>query len=144
MLVCIYGITSTCNMMTFVYFVSELVTGIKLNHYVSVDVDSLYCNKRKYLCSHEHYSEGEHKSIFFFILLQNFLNISRWKLQGHIINVRLNLHTRTKAMKYVIYNCILIAGSFNTLLWTMLNFRPEGLTTLTPYRGSLGSSHFLS
>ena len=64
-LVCIYSITSTCNMMTFVYFVSELVTGIKLNHYVSVDVDSLYCNKRKYLCSHEHYSEGEHKSIFF-------------------------------------------------------------------------------
>jgi len=47
----------------------------------------------------------------FFILLQNFFNISRWKLQGHIINVRLNLHT--KAMKYAIYNCTSITGSFN-------------------------------
>ena len=143
MLVCIYGITSTCNMMTFVYFVSELVTGIKLNHYVSVDVDSLYCNKEN-IYVHMNIIVKENTNQFFFILLQNFLNISRWKLQGHIINVRLNLHTRTKAMKYVIYNCTLIAGSFNTLLWTMLNFRPEGLTILTPYRGSLGSSHFLS
>lgn len=76
-LVCIYGITGTCNMMTFVYFVSELVTGIKLNHYVSVDVDSLYCNKRKYLCSHEHYSEGEHKSIFF-LHMKSFFSSSKF------------------------------------------------------------------